>query len=52
MTTRLHAQRVFGEEEIVVVEHSVYSPDLAPCDFFLFPTMKNVLKGTNFDTMV
>jgi len=22
-----------------------YSPDLAPCDFFLFPRLKKVLKG-------
>jgi hypothetical protein len=25
--------------------HPPYLPDLAPCDFFLFPWMKNVLKG-------
>ena len=23
-----------------------YSPDLAPCDFFLFPKLKKVIKGT------
>jgi hypothetical protein len=28
--------------------HPPYSPDLAPCDFFLFPRMKNVLKGKRF----
>jgi len=26
-----------------------YSPDLAPCDFFLFPKMKLQLKGRRFD---
>ena len=26
------------------------SPDLAPCDFFLFPKMKLKLKGRRFDT--
>ncbi|KAK8400109.1 hypothetical protein O3P69_003065 [Scylla paramamosain] len=26
-----------------------YSPDLAPCDFFLFPKLKEVMKGTRFD---
>lgn len=31
-----------------VVQHPPYSPDLAPCDFFLFPRMKNNLKGTRF----
>jgi hypothetical protein len=28
-----------------------YSPDLAPCDFFLFPKMKIKLKGRIFDTV-
>jgi histone-lysine N-methyltransferase SETMAR len=32
-----------------VPEHPAYSPDLAPCDFFLFPTLKNVLRGEHFD---
>ena len=27
-----------------------YSPDLAPCDFFLFPNMKLRLKGRRFET--
>ena len=29
--------------------HPPYSPDLAPCDFFLFPKMKLQLKGRRFD---
>jgi hypothetical protein len=28
-----------------------YSPDLAPCDFFLFPKIKLKLKGCRFDTI-
>ena len=28
-----------------------YSPDLNPCDFFLFPKLKNVLKGRHFGTV-
>jgi len=28
-----------------------YSPDLAPCDFFLFPRLKEVLKGHQFEAM-
>ena len=27
-----------------------YSPDLTPCDFFLFPKFKKVLKGHRFET--
>ena len=26
-----------------------YSPDLAPSDFFLFPKIKEILKGRHFD---
>jgi len=29
--------------------HPPYSPDLAPCDFSLFPKMKVQLKGCRFD---
>jgi hypothetical protein len=35
---------------MTVIPHSPYSPDLAPCDFFLFPKMKLKLKGCQFDT--
>jgi hypothetical protein len=31
-----------------VLEHPPYLPDLAPCDFYLFPEVKSVLKGTHF----
>lgn len=34
-----------------VLEHPPYSPDLAPCDFFLFPKIKSALKGTRFESM-
>jgi hypothetical protein len=30
--------------------HPPYSPDLAPCDFFLFPKLKMKLKGRRFQT--
>ncbi|PNF34143.1 hypothetical protein B7P43_G01174 [Cryptotermes secundus] len=30
------------------VPHPPYSPDLAPCDFFLFPRMKRDMKGKRF----
>ena len=28
------------EQELQVLPHPPYSPDLAPCDFWLFPTLK------------
>jgi hypothetical protein len=31
-----------------MVPHPLYSPDLAPCDFFLFPRLKSTLKGKQF----
>jgi len=33
---------------ITVLEHPPYSPDLASCDFFLFPKCKLVLRGAAF----
>jgi len=35
--------------QITVLEHPAYSPDLAPSDFFLFPKIKGILKGRHFD---
>jgi hypothetical protein len=36
---------------IPVITQPPYSPDLAPSDFWLFPTLKMGLKGTRFATM-
>jgi hypothetical protein len=35
---------------MVIVPHPPYSPDLAPCDFALFPKLKMKLKGRRFQT--
>ena len=35
---------------MVELEHPPYSPDLAPCDFYLFPKLKEYLSGRYFDT--
>ena len=37
------------EREIKVLAHPPYSPDLAPCDFWLFPILKERLAGRKFD---
>jgi len=34
---------------VELLPHPPYSPDLAPCDFFLFPRIKKELKGRRFD---
>jgi hypothetical protein len=36
---------------MAVIPHPLYSPDLAPCDFFLFPKMKLKLKRRLFHTI-
>jgi hypothetical protein len=33
---------------MTTVAHPAYSPDLAPCDFYVFPKMKPLLKGQRF----
>jgi hypothetical protein len=35
---------------MAVIPHPLYSPDLAPRDFFLFSKIKLKLKGRRFDT--
>jgi hypothetical protein len=35
---------------MAVIPHPPYSPNLAPCDFFLFPKIKFKFKGCRFDT--
>ena len=34
-----------------MVPRPLYSPDLSPCDFILFPRLKNHLKGRHFVTL-
>jgi transposase len=34
---------------IPVVQQPPYSPDMAPCHFWLFPQLKTVLKGNRFE---
>ncbi|UYV74347.1 hypothetical protein LAZ67_11003166 [Cordylochernes scorpioides] len=52
-------QRVITGDEAGVVPHEFlpqgrtpwYSPDLAPCDFFLFPKLKRPMKGRRYATL-
>jgi hypothetical protein len=36
---------------MVIIPHPPYSPDLAPCDFALFPKLKKKLKGWRFENV-
>jgi len=40
-----------AHNSIIALLQPPYSPNLAPCDFFLFPKMKLQLKGRRFDTV-
>ena len=38
-----------AKHNIPSFQQPLYSPDLAPCDFFLFPQLKKTMKGRRFD---
>jgi hypothetical protein len=40
-----------ARNNIPIVPHPPYSPDLAPSDFWLFPTLKMSLRGRRFATV-
>jgi len=40
-----------AQNNITTLPHPPYSPDLAPCDFFLFPKLKTHPKGYQFGTV-
>jgi transposase len=44
----LSVSEFLAKHSIPVVPHPPYSPDLAPCDFFIFPRLKSTLKGKRF----
>ena len=47
--TALSVRAFLATKQITVLEHPAYSPDLAHSDFFLFPKIKEILKGRHFD---
>jgi histone-lysine N-methyltransferase SETMAR len=49
--TTLSIREFLAKKNIPVVPHPPYSPELAPCDFYLFPKLKSNLKGHHFRTM-
>ena len=48
--TALSIQEFLAKKNIPVLSHPPNSPDLAPCDFYLFPKLKSKLKGHHFRT--
>ena len=49
--TAISINEFLAGKNIPVVLQPLYSPDLSPCDFFLFSLLKNHLKGRHFGTM-
>jgi hypothetical protein len=43
-------QQFLAEKKITHAAPSLYSPDLAPCDFWLFPKLKTGFRGRRFAT--
>jgi hypothetical protein len=43
-------QQYLARYIMAVIPNPMYSPDLAPCDFFPFPKIKLKLNGRRFDT--
>ena len=40
-----------SDRGIQILDHIPYGPDLAPCDFWLFPILKERLAGKTFDSV-
>ena len=38
----------WASEKMNVLNHPPFSPDLSPCDFFLFPRLKKMLSGNKY----
>ena len=43
-------QEYLKESGLDVLDHPPYSPDLSPCDFRLFPSLKEMLAGHRFES--
>ena len=46
--TALSVKQFLVLKEITMLHYPPYLLDLAPCNFFLFPKLKEILKGTRF----
>ena len=44
----LRVREFLAKNSITKMDHLPYSSDLVPCDFWLFPKLKNALKGQRF----
>ena len=49
--TSLLGWQFLSNKIITACPHPPYSPDLAPCDFWLFPKVKMTMKGKHFESI-
>lgn len=49
--TSMLVRDFLAKNNTVIMPQPPYSPDLAPCDFFLFPKLKRPMKGKRFATI-
>ncbi|KYN30749.1 hypothetical protein ALC56_14951 [Trachymyrmex septentrionalis] len=49
--TSLLVSSFLAKNNTIIMPQPPYSPDLAPCDFFLFPKLKRPMKGRRFATI-
>ena len=47
----LRFREFLAKNSITKMDNPPYSPDLAPCDFWLFQKLKNALKGQRFSAL-
>ena len=45
-------QQFLAKHKVVQLRQPPYSPDMAPCDFWMFPKLKMALKRKRFDDVV
>ena len=43
---------LLASEKVKVLNHPPYSPDLNPCDFFLFPRLEKMFSGNKYSLEV
>ena len=45
----LSVRQFLATKQVTILDYPPYSPDLAPCDYLLFPKLKGTIKGTRFE---
>ena len=48
ISVRLLSFFFLASEKVKVLNNPPYSPDLSPCDYFLFPRLKKMLSGNKY----